>query len=100
MTTKTETDLAPDRTAAASEVRQHAKAVNEDLRGLGRATKEVAQEKMGDAKQKATEYYEQGKKKASEFEDQIESYVRQKPLKSVLIAAGVGILLGFLLSRR
>lgn len=39
-------------------------------------------------------------KKATEFEDQIEIYIREKPLKSVLIAAGVGALLGFLISRR
>lgn len=55
--------------------------------------KEVAHDKLGGARQKTAE-------KASEFEDQIVDYIRQKPLKSVLVAAGAGLLLGFLLSRR
>jgi ElaB/YqjD/DUF883 family membrane-anchored ribosome-binding protein len=111
MTSKTETDVAPEGPTSTEELRQQAKAVKEDLRGLGHAAKVVAQEKLGGAKQKAAEYLdegkhktaeylEQGKQKASEFEDQIENYIRQKPLKSVLIAAGAGALLGFLISRR
>ena len=32
--------------------------------------------------------------------DPLESYVREKPLKSMLIAAGIGAVVGFLFSRR
>lgn len=100
MTSKPETDAAPGQDATIEELRQQIKAVREDLKTLGRTAKGVAQEKLGDAKQKTSEYYEKGKKRASEFEDQVESYIRQKPLKSVLIAAGAGLLVGFLLTRR
>ena len=36
---------------------------------------------------------------AHEWEEGIESYVREKPLQAVLIAAGVGLLLGALWKR-
>jgi ElaB/YqjD/DUF883 family membrane-anchored ribosome-binding protein len=100
MTSKTETDVASGQDASIEELRQQVKAVKDDLKDLGRTVKGVAQEKLGDAKQKTTEYYEHGKKKASELEDQVEGYIRQKPLKSVLIAAGAGLLVGFFLTRR
>ena len=41
-----------------------------------------------------------GRQKASEVEDSVVTYVRDNPLKSVLMAAGAGALLSFLLSRR
>lgn len=70
-------------------VRQHAKAVQDDLRGLGRATMDAAQDKLTGAT-----------RMASDAEDQIEGYICKRPLRSILIATGVGVLAGFLLSRR
>lgn len=110
MSTRSETDLTTT-PPTADDLRRQAKAVKEDLRGLGRTAKHVAGEKLGEAKHKAVEYFdegkqktaqllEQGKEKAARVEDQVEHYIRRKPLKSVLIAAGVGALLGFLISRR
>ena len=110
MSASTETDLVGS-TPKSEDLRRQAKVVKEDLQGLGRTATKVAKDKLGNVKEKAaayvdegkhktTEFYEQGKKKASEVEDQVESYIREKPLKSVLIAAGAGVLLGFLLSRR
>ena len=95
-------ETSPDVAAVGStdELRQHAKAVREDLGHLGRAATNVAQEKLGDARRHADEYLDQGKQKATEIEDQIEEYIRNKPLKSMLIAAGAGALIGFLLGRK
>lgn len=95
-------ETTPDVAAAGStdELRQHAKAVREDLGQLGRAATNVAHEKLGEAKRYADENLEQGKQKASEIEDQLEEYIRNKPLKSVLIAAGAGALIGYLLGRK
>ena len=98
-------------TASTDDLRRQAKVIKQDLGQLGRAAKEVARDKFGDAKEKAVEYvdegkqktaqyYEQGKLEASRIEDQVESYVRQNPLKSVLIATGAGLLLGMLMRRR
>ena len=92
---------APMRTGATpEELKHHARAVKEDLLELGRAGKEVARDKMGDAKHIAVEYYDEGKKTATEVEDRVEKYIREKPLQTVAIAAGAGMLLGFLLKRR
>ena len=85
---------------APAEIHQHAKAVREDLGQLGRAAKNVAQEKLGEARRYADEHLDQGKQKASEIEDQLEEYIRNKPLKSMLIAAGAGALIGYLLGRK
>lgn len=52
----------------------------------------------------ASHLYQRGKERAKAMEGQFEDYVRQNPLKSVLIAvgigAGVGTVLGVLLARR
>jgi len=41
-----------------------------------------------------------GKVKAVEMEEGLERYVQAKPIQSVLIAAGAGLLVGFLFGRR
>jgi ElaB/YqjD/DUF883 family membrane-anchored ribosome-binding protein len=87
-------------TRASDQLREKTSAIRDDLRDLGRLTREAAQEKLGEVRQVADDYLGQGRKKAAELEDRVESYVREKPLQSVLIAAGVGVLLGFLLRRR
>jgi len=97
--------------ATTDDLRRQAKAVKEDLRELGHTAKEVAREKLGEAKQKAAgvvdeskqrtaEYYQRGKQEAARFEDQVETYIRENPLKSVMIATGLGVVLGMFLSRR
>ena len=81
-------------------LRQQTGAVREDLGELGRLAKQAAREKIDEARETAADYYDQGRKKADELEDQLADYVRAKPLKSILIAAGVGALFGILISRR
>ncbi len=66
---------------------------------VGRA-KDVAQEKLQKMGETASEYYHQGLEKARGWEQGLESYVREKPVQSILIAAGVGLLFGFLWTRR
>ena len=74
---------------ATDEFREKAAQVGEDLRVLGTVTRKAA-----------TEYYEQGLDKAKEFEKTVETRIREHPLQSVGIAAGVGFLAGFLIGRR
>jgi ElaB/YqjD/DUF883 family membrane-anchored ribosome-binding protein len=81
-------------------LREQAGAVKEDVRELGRVAKEVSQEKLRETKQVAGEYVAKGRKKAGELEETVVTYVRENPVKSVMIAAGAGALIGFLLSRR
>ena len=47
----------------------------------------------------ASEYAEQGREQIEQVGQYLEDHIREKPLKSVLIAAGVGVLLGLLWKR-
>ena len=93
MTTDVEQELLPTpSTKPTEELSRKARAVKDDLQGLGRAAKEVAGEKLGTVQEKASELLdvgkeksarvlEQGKQKVSEVEDQIEDYIRQKDIR-------------------
>jgi len=86
--------------STAEQLRSQTEAVREDLGQLGRLAKQAAKEKLEEAREVAADYYDQGRKKADELETQLADYVRARPLKSVLIAAGIGALFGILISRR
>jgi ElaB/YqjD/DUF883 family membrane-anchored ribosome-binding protein len=51
-------------------------------------------------KSTASDYMEQGRHRAIEMERSLESQIRSQPLRSMLIAAGVGLVAGVLLTRR
>jgi ElaB/YqjD/DUF883 family membrane-anchored ribosome-binding protein len=104
-------DLETTEPKAADRFRAQTGAVRDEVRELGRVTREAAQEKLDAARRAAEEAYQQGRKKAGDLydqskrkagdvEDQVVEYIRDKPLKSLVIAAGVGMLLGIILSRR
>ena len=61
---------------------------------------QIGQEKLRETKQAAGEYVTKGREKAGAYEETLIAYVRDNPMKSVLIAVGVGAALGVLLSRR
>jgi ElaB/YqjD/DUF883 family membrane-anchored ribosome-binding protein len=86
--------------SATEQLRSQAGTVREDLSQLGKLAKDATKEKIGEAREIAAGYYEKGRVKAGELETELIDYVRAKPLKSVLIAAGIGALLGILVSRR
>ena len=81
-------------------LREQTATVREDVRELGKLAREASHEKLEQAKHKASDYMEHSRKKVHEVEDTVLTYVREKPVKSLCIAAGAGALLGFLLSRR
>lgn len=61
--------------------------------------RENAGEYYQQGRQMAGDYYQQGREKAMAWGEEVENYVREQPMKSVLIAAGVGVVLGFLWRR-
>ncbi|MCB9854479.1 MAG: DUF883 family protein [Phycisphaerales bacterium] len=69
---------ASDTQVGVDDIREQAVAVGEDVRDLARNAGQMALDQM----------------------DPIEEYIRTKPVKSVLIAAGVGALLGAMFLRR
>ena len=61
--------------------------------------KDAATEQLHHARETASEYYDQGRAKAQEWERSLEEYVPEQPMKALMIAAGVGIVLGILWKR-
>jgi ElaB/YqjD/DUF883 family membrane-anchored ribosome-binding protein len=62
--------------------------------------KDAVQEKVRDVKDSARQMMERGRDQAEELGRSLEERIRERPLQSVLIAGGVGILLGAILCRR
>lgn len=75
-----------------SQARQAATQKYEELRN-------AATEKYEQFRDTAKEYYEHGRERATEWEHGIEDYVREKPVQALLMAAGVGVILGLLWKR-
>jgi ElaB/YqjD/DUF883 family membrane-anchored ribosome-binding protein len=73
--------------------------VQQNVRDMGNQVRDAAQEKFNELRDSASEYYEQGRQRAQEWEQGLEEYVQQQPVKALLIAAGVGALIGFLWRR-
>ncbi len=73
--------------------------VGENLRNLGGQVRDTATQQYEQMRDQATEYYEQGRQRALDMEQSLEQYVQEKPIQSLLIAAGVGMLLGILWKR-
>lgn len=79
----------------------------EDAQALLAATADVAGEKVADARKRLTAAIEQGQaawegvqEKAAAGAKATDELIRENPYRSLAIAAGVGAVLGFLLSRR
>ena len=77
-----------------------AKEVGKDIQEMGGTAVEALEEKFGELRDTAAEYYEQGKGKFREVERSFEKFVKEQPLKSVLIAAAAGWLFGRFWMRR
>jgi ElaB/YqjD/DUF883 family membrane-anchored ribosome-binding protein len=65
----------------------------------GQEIRGQAQELISQGKEVAAEYYEEGRNQVLAWQQQLEYQVREKPLQSLLMAAGVGLLLGLLRRR-
>jgi ElaB/YqjD/DUF883 family membrane-anchored ribosome-binding protein len=71
----------------------------ENIVDMGHLAKEAVQDKFQDLKERASETYERGREKVTEWEEGLTKAVRSAPMKSVLVAAGVGLAIGFLCRR-
>jgi len=85
---------------AAGDVRSAAKEVGENLRDLGSQVRDTAAEQYGQLREQASDYYEKGRQRALDMEQTLEEYVQEKPIQALLMAAGVGVVLGWLWKRR
>ncbi len=86
--------------ATTSDYGRQALEVKQDLQEMGETVKDAAQEKLGQMGERASAYCEQGREKAHGVACACEQYLRERPLQSVLMAAGIGWLLGRFGKRR
>jgi ElaB/YqjD/DUF883 family membrane-anchored ribosome-binding protein len=73
---------------------EQAKVVTKDLQEMGDIARDAAREKLEKLRENASGYYQQGQDKVQGVVSSIEQTIVQQPLKSVLIAVGVGLVLG------
>jgi len=99
MTTGTET-REPGAARASDRLREQVGTVGEDLKTLGGLARDVAREKLGEARTTATEAYAEGRRRAEHGLDDLSRRIQEKPIQAIAIAAGIGALLGALLARR
>lgn len=84
---------------ARSRLRTQTREATRDFEAIGGIAKD-AREKLGQRSASATGYYEQGEEKVRQVRRTLERFIRDEPVKTVLIAAGVGLLFGRFWMRR
>ena len=85
--------------AGSGQLRDTAQQVQQGIREMGGQVRDIASDQYNNLREQASQYYEQGRQRAQEWEQGLEQYVHEKPIQSLLIAAGVGMLLGILWKR-
>jgi ElaB/YqjD/DUF883 family membrane-anchored ribosome-binding protein len=66
----------------------------EQVQEIGKQMSHKAQELTEQGKEVAAEYYHEGRERVMAWQQQLEHQVREKPIQSLLIAAGIGLLIG------
>jgi ElaB/YqjD/DUF883 family membrane-anchored ribosome-binding protein len=80
-------------------IKQGASQAMGNLRDMGEDVKQRAQEGFETFRDTAADYMEQGRARAQDFGVTLERQIRAQPVTSILVAAGVGFLIGALWSR-
>jgi ElaB/YqjD/DUF883 family membrane-anchored ribosome-binding protein len=86
--------------SATDDLKETVSEIGQNVREIGSEIGDLAREKFSDVRDQATGYYKKGRKKAAELEDTVEDYIKEQPIKALLIAAGVGLLVGMFWRRR
>ena len=103
--------MTPDNVVSKDKLVQDLKIVISDAEDLLRATASTAGERVAAAREKVSDSLQRAKVKLAEVEDVIvdkskqaaratDEYVRDNPWRAVGIAAGIGVIIGMLISRR
>lgn len=93
------TDDRSDQTAA-DRLHSQAQKLTIDLREMGNIAGDAVQENLGQMRENAAEYIERGRDGVQKAEHTVEALIRNRPFRSILIAAGVGWFLGRFWQRR
>jgi ElaB/YqjD/DUF883 family membrane-anchored ribosome-binding protein len=82
----------PNRTSAATDVGDNVAALRADIAGLADSVKRLAAEQLGSS-------VEDVQDKAMEKLGDVEAAIRRNPSQAAMIAAGIGFVVGLILSR-
>ncbi|MDO8494273.1 MAG: hypothetical protein Q7S68_02940 [Deltaproteobacteria bacterium] len=80
----------------ASELRNKAMELGNDAHDLSSITKKLATDAIGFVGDNASDYYQKGIAQVKKAERGLEQNIKSKPMRSVLIATGIGLVLGAL----
>jgi len=84
----------------AQNVQKTASETLERAREKGQEMTERAREGFESLRETTSEYLEQGREKAQDLGQTLERQIRSQPMMAILVAAGLGFLVGALWSRR
>ena len=82
------------------DVAEQASTIARDLHEVGNATRRMANDSVEALRDSANQYLDEGRVRVRELSESMQHRVQEQPMKSVLIAAGIGFLLGVLWVRR
>ena len=68
--------------------------------GAKTAARRTASDTVSDLREGVRDYMTRGKDKLVELEEGLEGQVQEHPIRSILIAAGIGVIVGALIARR
>jgi ElaB/YqjD/DUF883 family membrane-anchored ribosome-binding protein len=84
----------------ASDIEEGVHAIKDDVHEMGSKLKNDLSEIARDAGRKARQYVDSGEQSLSGVTHAVAELIREKPVQSGLIAAGIGFALGLLLRRK
>jgi ElaB/YqjD/DUF883 family membrane-anchored ribosome-binding protein len=70
--------------------------LKKDVEQLGKAMKAVAEDSADYVRENVKEYYQKGQEMVQGMNESLEGKIKKHPLRSLLIAAGIGFLFGAL----
>jgi ElaB/YqjD/DUF883 family membrane-anchored ribosome-binding protein len=69
------------------------------MQEMGSEVSQIVEELTAQGQEIITEYYQQGRERLLVWQQQLEHQVREKPLQSLCIAAGIGLVFALLRRR-
>lgn len=82
------------------EFREKGAELKQNLQEIGSLAWKIVREKLQQLRQSETQHDSSGRESAERVDDGLTSRIRQKPLQSMLVAAGLGLVVGILWRRR
>jgi ElaB/YqjD/DUF883 family membrane-anchored ribosome-binding protein len=82
------------------DVAEQASTIAKDLQEVGHVTRRMANDGVEALRETANQYLDEGRHRVRELSETMQHRVQDQPMKSVLVAAAVGFVLGVLWVRR